>query len=96
MGAMQHVGLGFVRARFIAAACAVSLLAGCQGQGPAGDSRGETVGRWSVSHSSRRTSSSSAVTRWMLIVTSAPLARPRIAPAQTARLRCAVSASLQV
>jgi hypothetical protein len=45
---MQHVGLGFVRARFIAAACAVSLLAGCQGQGPAGDNRGETVGTGAV------------------------------------------------
>jgi hypothetical protein len=48
MGAMQLVGLGGVRARVIAAACALSLLAGCQGQGPAGDQRTETVGTGAV------------------------------------------------
>jgi hypothetical protein len=48
MGATLPVGFGFVRARVIAAACALSLLAGCQGQGPAGDQRTETVGTGAV------------------------------------------------
>jgi hypothetical protein len=49
MGAMQHVGFGFARARFIAAACAVSLLAGCAQQGvPGSENRAETVGTGAV------------------------------------------------
>src|SRR5262249_32828716 len=48
MGAIQQVGFGFMRTRLIIAACAISLLAGCQGQGPAGDNRTETVGTGAV------------------------------------------------
>jgi hypothetical protein len=45
---MQQLGFGGIRARVFAAACALSLLAGCQGQGPAGDQRTETVGTGAV------------------------------------------------
>src|SRR5262245_48016692 len=50
MGAMQQVGFGLVRARVIAAACAVSLLAACSGQpgAPGSENRGETIGTGAV------------------------------------------------
>ena len=49
MGAMRQVGFGNARLRLIAAACAVSLVAGCAQPGtPGGENRGETVGTGAV------------------------------------------------